>query len=145
MILVQAAFQNAFYFYTIYFYASCVFCTSLHHLYTYKQGALCNGCLSYASSNRTAAIPYLSVKCYCSRSGGIDATPNYVFTCWFLLLFDDTFHRKNTSHILNIHIVANFLHYYHNLSKLKNLLLCICNIIYLFGILFLFGSKRAKK
>lgn len=86
-----------------------------------------------------------SARCYCLRSGGIVATPNFVFTCWFLLLFDDTFHRKNTSHILNIHIMANFLHYYHNLSKLKNLLLCICNIIYLFGIFLLIGSKRAKK
>lgn len=142
---MQAAFQNAFYFLTIYFYASCVFCTSSHHLYTYKQGALCNGCLSYASSNRTAAIPRLSVKCYCSRSGGIVATPNCVFICWFSLLFDDTFHRKNTSHILNIHIMANFLHYYHNLSKLKNLLFYICYIISLFGIFLLIGSKRAKK
>lgn len=86
-----------------------------------------------------------SVRCYGLRLGGIDATPNCVFICWFLLLFDDAIHRKNTSHILNIHIMANFLHYYHNLSKLRNLLLCICNIIYLFSIFLLFGSKRAKK
>lgn len=142
---MQAAFQNAFYFLTIYSYASCVFCTSLHHLHTYKQGALCNGCFSYASSNRTAAIPRLSVKCYCSRSGGIVATPNCVFICWFLLLFNDAIHRKISFHILNIQNISNFLHYYHNLSRLKNLLICICYIISIFGILFLFGSKRAKK
>lgn len=86
-----------------------------------------------------------SARCYCLRSGGIAATPNFVFTCWFLLLFDDTIHRKISFHILNIQNISNFLHYYHNLSKLRNLLLYICYIISLFGILFLFGSKRVKK
>lgn len=86
-----------------------------------------------------------SARCYCLRSGGIAATPNYVLICWFLLLFDDTIHRNNSFRILNMVFVANFLHYYHNLSKLKKLLFYICNIISYFGIIYLFGSKRAKK